>query len=361
MAVKRIILLTEHSPDLQTLRCTEQLRAGLTQDFQFISQEIASASWTRVLGCYSSLRTSSRSAQLVHAWGYRALRLATIAAECPIIYTPLPDDPLKALTWARTAMHRRSLHVVSLSTGDDRFAIIGGIPESSCTLIRPGIRTANLATRDTALRHKLGLNDDHIVVLAIGESLGHADHILALHAVTMLNYMNPHFAMLIWGRGPEVAALHRMQRAWGVRHLVDARAALGRDTRYETILPAADMALATASGRLSVTPVLACMAAGLPIVAPATYAVSEILEDHHTALLYGDVQPRYAAQRLLSLWEDQPLRRRLADQARAEAYEVFPVSKFIAAMREIYSADGSSTRVRQTAPVAQPIGGAQPA
>jgi len=354
--VERIILLTEHSPDLQTLRCTEQLRSSLAQEFQFISQEIASASWTRVLSCYSSLRANSRSAQLVHAWGYRALRLATIAAECPIIYTPLPDDPLKALTWARTAVIRRSLRVVSLSTGEDRLAITGGIPESSCTLTRPGIRTARLATRDTALRRKLGLNDDHIVVLAVGESLAHADHILALHAVTMLNYMNPRFAMLIWGRGSEVAAIHRMQLAWGVRHLVDARAMLGRDTQYETILPAADMALVTASARLSITPVLACMAAGLPIVAPATYAASEVLEDHHTALLYGDVHPRRAAQRMLSLWEDQPLRRRLADQARAEAYEVFPVSKFIAAMREIYS-----TATRQAAPMAQSTGGAQPA
>ena len=37
------------------------------------------------------------------------------------------------------------------------------------------------------------------------------------------------------------------------------------------------------------------------------------------------------------------------------------ITSFIAAMRDIYSTDMSSTRVRQTAPVAQPTGGAQPA
>lgn len=340
--MKRIILLTEHAPDLQTLRCTEQLRSGLAKDFEFVSREIASASWTRFLGHYASLRSDSRSAQLIHAWGYRALRLAIFAGQCPILYTPLPDDPPKALVWARSAMGRRSLRVLSLSTGEDRFAITGGIPESACALSRPGIRTASLATRDATLRRKLGLNDDHVVILAIGESQPHADHCMALDAVTMLNYMNPHFAMLIWGRGSKLASIYRMQHAVDARHMVDARAILGKQTPYESILPAADMALATAAGRLAAIPLLACMAAGLPIVAPATYAVSEILEDHHTALLYGDIRARYAAQRLLTLWEDQPLRRRLADQARAHAYEMFPVSKFVDTVRAIYSGDSPS-------------------
>ena len=340
--MKRIILLTENAPDLQTQRYTEQLRSGLAKQFEIVSQDIASASWTRLLGHYLSLRSLSRSAHLIHAWGYRALRLAAVAGECPILYTPLPDDPPKALVWARSAMSRRSLRVLSLSTGEDRFVITGGIPDSACTLTHPGIRTASLATRDKTLRSKLGLSDDQIVVLATGESLPHTDHFLALEAVTMLNHMDPHFAMMIWGRGSSLASIHRMARAVEARHLVDARAILGSKVSYESILPAADIALVTASGRLAITPILACMAAGLPIVAPATHAVSEILENQHTALLYGDIRPRYAAQRLLTLWEDPPLRRRLADQARAQAYEMFPISKFTDALRTAYSADHPS-------------------
>lgn len=337
--MERIILLTEAAPDLQTHRCIEQMRAGLAGQYDFVTRHVASASWTRLLNGFLSLRKASRGAELVHAWGYRALRLATVAAECPILYTPLPDDPPKAALWARTALTRRKLRVLTLSTADDRFIITSGVPDSACTLVRPGIKMARPAGRDTALRRRLGISDDHIVILAVGESLPHADHTQALHAVTMLNYMNPAFAMLLWGRGPEVDAVARMQTAWGGRHLFDARRILGKATAYESILPAADMALCTAPDRVATMPLLACMAAGVPIVAPATHAVSEILQDHHTALLYGAIRPRTIAQRLLTLWEDEPLRRKLSDQARAEAYELFPVSRFLDALRSVYAAN----------------------
>ena len=162
--------------------------------------------------------------------------------------------------------------------------------------------------------------------------------------------------MLFWGRGSDAPAVERLHRNWEGRHLVNACSILGSQTTFESLLPAADMALVTAPERLAVTPVLACMTAQIPLIAPGTYAVTELLEDHHTALLYREVRPRLIAQRTLMMWEQPALRRQLTDQARAAAYQHFSATTFADAMRRIYLSDPPETdsHPRQDAALPQP-------
>ena len=78
------------------------------------------------------------------------------------------------------------------------------------------------------------------------------------------------------------------------------------------------------------------MAAGLPIVSTVTYTVSEMLEDRHTALMVGKFDPPAVARRVLDLYDDPGLQWRIADAARAEAYEYFALSRFVEQYRTVY-------------------------
>ena len=336
-SVKRIILVTEHEPDLQTHRCVDALRAGLAGDFELVPELLNGDGPARILGKIFRLRSLCRGAHAVHAWGYRALRIASFTTNIPILYTPLPDDHLPAVRWLLAAMPYHRIRTLFLSSGDHRFFITHGLPADSCQLVRPGVRMPRITAADPDLRRKLGLAPDDRVILALGQSRPHANHPLALQAISILHFMNPHYRLLIWGKGPDIARLQRLQTCWKTSFLVNASAVLGNDVEFEQLIPLADMGLLTAGERLSMQPILACMAAGLPLVGPATYAASELLEDHHTALLYTKPTSRLIAHKVLALAEDPGLRRRLADQAKAEAYELFSVSQFLDAMRQVYS------------------------
>jgi glycosyltransferase involved in cell wall biosynthesis len=78
------------------------------------------------------------------------------------------------------------------------------------------------------------------------------------------------------------------------------------------------------------------MAAALPIVATVTYTNAELLEDRHTALMCPANKPRLLARRLLDLQEDQQVQWAICDQARTEAYEYFPLTRFLNEYREMY-------------------------
>ncbi|MGA2502074.1 MAG: glycosyltransferase, partial [Tepidisphaeraceae bacterium] len=84
-------------------------------------------------------------------------------------------------------------------------------------------------------------------------------------------------------------------------------------------------------------PVAIAMAAGLPMVSAVTYSISELLEDHHTALLVPPGSPRALAQRILELKEDSHLQWQLADTARAEAYDFYALTRFIDEHRALYT------------------------
>ena len=334
--MKRVLLLTGPNPELQTTRCCECLRAGLGADIEIREQHIAGRGFIGPVSKVLAVRRACRDRDIVHAWGYDAFKLATLATDKPIFYTPLPGDGVPAVRWLLLAQSRRSVQLLCLSLGDERFFVQNGVSPTGTQLVRPGVRPARSLARDANLRRLLGLRDDEVVILGLGESEPVANHLLTLRAADILHSMDPKYRLILWGRGRQIASILTLQDHWKVTVAVNATRQLGRPIEFEELIPAANLGLLTCTERPSVFPLLAAMAGGLPVVAPATHSVSDILEDHHTALLYAHPTPKSVAQRLLRLAEDVPLQTKLADRARAEAYELFPISGFVDRMRQLY-------------------------
>jgi glycosyltransferase involved in cell wall biosynthesis len=235
-------------------------------------------------------------------------------------------------------MHYRRVQVVCATSTLCHELRRRGIASDHCHLIRPGVDFARVrGRRDTALRQALGLCDQDRVILAPGESTRAASHRTALWTGGILNLLDPRYKLLLWGRGREVSSIQRF--ASRIRHtdlLFLALRRLGRCVGFEELLPAADLALVTASGPVPTLPVASCMAAGLPIVSTITYTLSELLEDHHTALLVSRPSPRLLAQKILELFEDARLRWELSDRARSEAFDYFAMTRFLDQHRTLY-------------------------
>lgn len=334
--MKPIVLLTERAPDFGTSVCVEQLLSGLAGDHEFAHLRLYPGGLVAQIGLIAQLRSAARDAHLLHAFGYKALQTATLLLNTPILYTPLADDPPNAVRWARAALARRDVKLLCLSSSEDRFFVSGGFPADRSHLTRPGVRLGRTIAPDMAIRERLGFKPDEIVVLAVGDTLRSANHSMVLHTAAILEAISPRWRMLLWGAGAQADSVRILHRDWQLRTMVDATAVLGKGIAFNEVLIAANLAMVGAPDRVSLAPILACMAHGVPLVAPATRAVSDTLEDRHNALLYSPTTPRAAAQRLLTLSEDTRLQRQLADQSRADAYERFSVSRFLDAVRQIY-------------------------
>src|SRR5690606_36726272 len=88
------------------------------------------------------------------------------------------------------------------------------------------------------------------------------------------------------------------------------------------LLPACDAALAIGPHAGGVS-LLWAMACNILIVGEATYAVSEIVEDRHSALLCKPGDAQAAAHRLPPLLDERQLACKLRATAHSEAFSLF--------------------------------------
>jgi glycosyltransferase involved in cell wall biosynthesis len=353
----RIVQLLEHPSDFQTARSIEHLAAGLGERFSVATRAIGRVGdWSGIPAAVRGLRRMvEEPADVIHAWGIRALMTAVLAGGGGrIAYTPAGEFRVRSINWLRAAMSQRPVEVVCATATQRRIHVERGIPLNRCHTIRPGLDFARVRRRrDPQLRAALGFGANDYVVMVPGESTPAASHHDAVWATSILHVLDARWKLLLWGRGMQIGQLERFGGGLDQPDLLStAERRLGRPVEPEELLPAADMVLVTARGITSTLPVAICMAAALPIVSAVTYTLSELLEDRHTALLVGERSPRAIARRMLDMRADAGLQWRVSDMARTEAYEYFSLSRFLQQYRQTYEqvAAGSAVRVIEPAP-----------
>lgn len=332
----QILHLLEKYPDYQTQTAVLQLvRGPTTTCIRTIGR---GGDFSTVLAGLTELRRCECEYDLIHAWGVRALMLAALASEKPIVYSPCQFPSLPDIRWMRAIMSVRNVQAICPTDTTRRRLVQRGVPIDRCHLIRPGVDFSRIIPRrDLQLRSALGFAGDDFILLAAGESLRPCNHRAAILAAAVLHVFDPRHKLLLWGRGPMV----ELEKSYALKMLprhfvVFATDRLGGQITFEQLLSAADAALVTADAPAPTLPVAACMAAGLPIVAVVSETVSEMLEDRHTCLMVGRCTSRLIAQRVLDLHADSRLCRKIADSARAEAYEFFSMTRFVQQCGRVY-------------------------
>ena len=352
----RLLLLHDRRADFQTSRAVESLSRGFGGDFAVSSRTIGPAGdFANVPSAALRLRRDAREVDVVHAWGFGPLAAIALASFRKIVFTPTTFPTRGQVGWLRAAMNYRDVHVVCPIATMHRRLVERGVPLERCHLIRPGVDfgRVNRQRRDPGLRAALGFSDNEHVVLAVGESTREAEHRQAVWAGAILNVLDKRTRVLLWGRGPMASAAQRFADKLGQPQLVTlAEQRLGREIELEELLPAADMLIVSATGPVATLPIATGMAAGVPIVATVTPTVAELLEDRHTALMTQPGVPRLLSEKILQLREDSQLQWSLADVARTEAYEFFPLTRFLDQQRTLYQQVAAGGQVELPEPAA---------
>jgi glycosyltransferase involved in cell wall biosynthesis len=255
-----------------------------------------------------------------------------------VIITPTEFPSRRQIAWLRAIMAYRNVQVICPTTTMQRTLVGRGVPLALCHLVRPGVDFARVKPRrNPELRAALGLAEGHQVLLGVSESTRDANHWQAVWASTILNVLDRNTRLLLWGRGEMTAGTAAFAAKLAQPELlILAEQKLGRRIEFEELFGAADMVLISATGPVATLPIAVAMAAALPIIATVTPTVAELLEDRHTALMTQPAAPRLMAQRILQMRDDARLQWSLADRARTEAYEYFPMTRFLQEMREVY-------------------------
>jgi len=191
-----------------------------------------------------------------------------------------------------------------------------GVGEKRITVIPNGVnpaRLANLPSRPQA-KSRLGL-DSKLVLGFVG--FIHDWHGLSQVVELLHTQRDADLHLLILGEGPGRAAIERRAAELGVADRFHFTGIVQRNEvgRY---LAAFDIALQPAvTPYASPLKLFEYLYLGLPIVAPATDNIREILEDRVNALLFEPDSPEAFCQAVRTLCTDPALRARLGAEAKS--------------------------------------------
>jgi glycosyltransferase involved in cell wall biosynthesis len=155
-------------------------------------------------------------------------------------------------------------------------------------------------------------------------------------AVKALTQLPEEVVLWVVGEGPEQANLQALAQDLDLGQRVRF---LGSRRNVEPLLQTADCALcpsvwSEAAGLVN----LEALACGLPVVASRIGGIPELIADGRTGFLFAPGDPQDLADQIQRLMSDEPLRRRMGQEARSDAVERFSariqIDKYLAFYRD---------------------------
>ncbi|MCX5660909.1 MAG: glycosyltransferase [Planctomycetota bacterium] len=335
-----------------------------------LPRDVAPASGSEARGWSWGLR-SPRGFDLVHCWSIGAFSLAAIAwRRTPRVLTlTVPPSP-RAVKWLRTLTRDEATPcaLLPISSTIRRTLLSGGVAEGLVHVLRPGLTMSRVdGSARAALRERWGVESESTkVVMLLGDPPQAADAVAAMMAVGLAEESysgaadadsrteirlllhpgqhrrpNAQTTCRFLGRRHRLIQDAAIDRPWEVLPGCDAALAISDQDVANGIglapaagsMPGGGSAEGGVGGGLSL---LWAMAANIPIVGEASYAISEIVEDHHSALLTRPGQPKALAHRLRQLFDDKLLAHKLRDTARHEAFSYFSRQRHCQSLEAVY-------------------------
>lgn len=209
----------------------------------------------------------------------------------------------------------------------ERVVVIqNGIDLGRFTLPEPGERQAARASWD--------LEEDAIVVGAVGRLHGPKGVRHLVEALALARQRDPRLVLVLAGDGPEEEALRTQVRESGLEPHVRF---LGFQKDPRPLYPGFDIYALPSLAEGSPNALLEAMGRGCASVASNVGGVPEAAVDGESGLLVPRADPGALAEALLRLAKDGELRARLARAARQRVEDRFDIRRMIRAHEELYS------------------------
>jgi len=236
-----------------------------------------------------------------------------------------------ALRWA--ARRSNALVAVSRATGADLSKTLG-LDAKEVTVVPNGIPFRS-GSRDP-LRRELGVADDGLLIVAIGNLYPVKGHSVLLRALAELprGAAAARWHLAIAGRGGEETALRALARETGLEQQIHL---LGFRPDVPDILAAADIFVMPSLSEGLPLALVEAMAASLPVIASDVGGIPEVAERDAEALLIAPGDTRALAAALARLLGDSALRASLGTAAHGRAIRDFSIDRMGDAYERLYS------------------------
>ena len=251
---------------------------------------------------------------LTAAWVAGAARQSRLVASRRVAY-PLARNPLAKARY-------RAARIVAVSNFVRASVIACGVPAEQVDVVYDGVELPELAPPRRPSR-RLG---------CVGYLLPEKGQELLIRALPLVLARYPDASLLLAGDGPCRAALERLAGALGVAQAVEFA---GYVEDVAAAYRSLDVFLFPSLAEPLGSVLLTAMAYGLPVVARASGAVPEVIEDGRNGLLAGE-EPGAFAGAILCLLDDAELAARLGAGARLAVEQRFSADAMIQGTLQVY-------------------------
>jgi glycosyltransferase involved in cell wall biosynthesis len=286
---------------------------------------------------------------LLHAWTLSVAGLGVQGAgRRPLLATVI----VGAAPWI-IRRRLRSVPVLAATAAVRAELETAGWDAGMLSLLPPGVDREAIGLEQRALlRERWGADATTLVVGLLGEPPAGLDGTLAMNALGRVALSGKDVRLVLHHEATAPDDLRRWLRRLGLGAFVVVDDAVAEPWRIVAGLDVALVATRTrgrAAG-LSVTPVLWAMAAGVPVVAESTRAISSIIDDGASGLLYEPGDVNGAAERLLHVYDRAREAARIGDTARAAVDQRFDIADFAVRLDAVYEqcARGEPIQVPET-------------
>jgi glycosyltransferase involved in cell wall biosynthesis len=172
-----------------------------------------------------------------------------------------------------------------------------------------------------------------VTAATIGNLRAVKGHDTLLRAVRRVVDVQPGFKLVLFGDGPERAALEGLRRELA---LEEAVVMAGRRPEAAFFLPGFDFLLLASLEEGFPNAVMEAMACGIPPVATAVGGIPELVHDGVEGLLVPPSDPARLGTAILWMIEHPRERRRMGEAARARIERDFSVARMVTSTEELY-------------------------
>lgn len=244
--------------------------------------------------------------------------------------------------WFRRLAYELADRVLSVSGQlRDLHAQRTGFDSRRITVIHNGVDRERYRPDPLArvrLRGELGLSDDQFCIGCVGNFFPVKDQMTALRAMEGVAAREKQWHLLLIGDGPERPRLEAFVEAHaGWRQHVTF---LGTSHRVPELLQAMDVYVLPSIAEGISNSLLEAMASGIPVVATETGGNPEVVVDRESGLLFPVSDDRTLAAHLLTLREQDHLRRDLAQRALRRVREEFSLQSMVSKYADLYESLG---------------------
>jgi len=272
---------------------------------------------------------------IVHAWGTSAAIAACAATTKPVVLQLF--DPVAATRDAKKirTISKRANFAIACGTAIIRRRLAEhGVPIEKLVVIRPGIDFAAISrSRRIDLRPQLGIAADDFVVL-VPEPATHDDGAFDVFwATALLNHVDGKMKIIVPGESDE------QRRIAEFAPTVPSTLCLvcpGSSIHFEDLIGIADILAVAPPGDISTTSIALAMAAGVPVIGSAVYAVAELIANKVNGLLFKRPTGQGVAVAVARLLADRENQKRCKEAAHGQAFQVFGLRRFVDQTMRLY-------------------------